>query len=92
MQSGVRRSRTGEGAVTISSEEFVKLVDDNEQDMIEHLVVDSSLRPGREVRRVNVDLPTWMIDLLDVEAARVGVTRPSVIKMWLADRLDRTEN
>lgn len=78
--------------MTISSEEFDKLVDDNEQDIIEHLDLDSARRPGRDVRRVNVDLPTWMIDSLDVEAARVGVTRQSVIKMWLADRLDRTEN
>lgn len=78
--------------MTISSEEFDKLVDDNEQDIIEHLDLDSARRPGRNVRRVNVDLPTWMVDSLDVEAARVGVTRQSVIKMWLADRLDRTEN
>jgi len=78
--------------MTISSEEFDKLVDDNQQDIIEHLDLDSARRPGRDVRRVNVDLPTWMIDSLDVEAARVGVTRQSIIKMWLADRLDRTEN
>jgi hypothetical protein len=78
--------------MTISSEEFDKLVDDNEQDIIEHLDLASARRPGRDVRRVNVDLPTWMIDSLDVEAARVGVTRQSIIKMWLADRLDRTEN
>lgn len=78
--------------MTISSEEFDKLVDDNEHDIIEHLDLDSARRPGRDVRRVNVDLPTWMIDSLDVEAARVGVTRQSIIKMWLADRLDRTEN
>ncbi|HEY7822353.1 MAG TPA: CopG family transcriptional regulator, partial [Acidimicrobiia bacterium] len=73
----------------MSSEEFDKLVDDNEHDIIEHLDLDSARRPGRDVRRVNVDLPTWMIDSLDVEAARVGVTRQSIIKMWLADRLDR---
>ncbi len=75
--------------MTISSEDFDKLVDDNEQDIIEHLDLNSARRPGRDVRRVNVDLPTWMIDSLDVEAARVGVTRQSIIKMWLADRIDR---
>lgn len=75
--------------MTISSEEFDKLVDDNEQDIIEHLDLDSARRPGRDVRRVNVDLPTWMIESLDVEAARVGVTRQSIIKMWLADTIDR---
>lgn len=75
--------------MTISSEEFDKLVDENKQDVIEHLDLGSARRPGRDVRRVNVDLPTWMIESLDVEAARVGVTRQSIIKMWLADRIDR---
>lgn len=75
--------------MTISSEEFDKLVDENEQDIIEHLDLDSAIRPGRDVRRVNVDIPTWMIDSLDAEATRVGVTRQSIIKMWIAERLDQ---
>ncbi len=75
--------------MTISSEEFDKLVDDNEQDVIEHLDLDSARRPGRDVRRVNVDIPSWMIDSLDAEATRVGVTRQSIIKMWIAERLDQ---
>ena len=47
-------------------------------------------RPGQEQRRVNVDFPTWMIESLDREAGRLGVTRQSVIKMWLAERLERS--
>jgi hypothetical protein len=39
---------------------------------------------------VNVDFPTRMIDRLDREAARLSVTRQSIIKTWLAERLDRT--
>jgi hypothetical protein len=39
-------------------------------------------------RRVNVDFPTWMIDSLDREASKLGVTRQSVIKVWLAERLE----
>ena len=46
-------------------------------------------RPNQEQRRVNVDFPTWMIDSLDKEAARLGVTRQSIIKVWLAERLER---
>ncbi len=46
-------------------------------------------RPGREVRRVNVDFPVWMIASLDAEAARLGITRQAVIKMWIGERLDR---
>ncbi len=47
-------------------------------------------RPNQEQRRVNVDFPTWMIDSLDKEAARLGVTRQSIIKVWLAERLEHT--
>jgi hypothetical protein len=45
-------------------------------------------RPNQEQKRVNVDFPTWMIDSLDKEAARLGVTRQSIIKVWLAERLE----
>ena len=45
-------------------------------------------RPTQEHRRVNVDFPTWMITSLDNEAARLGVTRQSIIKVWLAERLE----
>ena len=45
-------------------------------------------RPNREQRRVNVDFPTWMIESLDHEASRLGVTRQSIIKVWLAERLE----
>ena len=45
-------------------------------------------RPGQQIRRVNVDFPEWMIGSLDREAKRLGVTRQSIIKIWIADRLD----
>lgn len=46
-------------------------------------------RPLQEQRRVNVDFPTWMIERLDKEARRVGVTRQSIIKIWLSERLEQ---
>ena len=46
-------------------------------------------RPKQEQRRVNVDSPTWMIEMLDKEAGRIGVTRQSIIKVWLAERLEQ---
>ena len=42
----------------------------------------------QEQKRVNVDFPTWMIDSLDREARKLGVTRQSIIKVWLAERLE----
>ena len=47
-------------------------------------------RPLQEQKRVNVDFPTWMIESLDREASRLGVTRQSIIKVWLAERLEQT--
>jgi hypothetical protein len=51
---------------------------------------DRARRPGLEQKRVNVDFPVWMIESLDREARRRGVTRQSIIKMWLADKLKET--
>ena len=47
-----------------------------------------ALRPNLEARRVNVDFPNWMVASLDHEARRLGVTRQSLIKLWLADKLE----
>jgi hypothetical protein len=44
-------------------------------------------RVGIDAKRVNVDFPAWMVDSLDREARRLGVTRQSLIKLWLADKL-----
>ena len=45
-------------------------------------------RPNLEARRVNVDFPAWMVESLDREARKRGVTRQSLIKLWLADKLE----
>jgi hypothetical protein len=42
-------------------------------------------------KRVNVDFPVWMVEALDAESRRLGVTRQSLIKLWLAERLDQIE-
>ena len=47
-------------------------------------------RIKQEPKRVNVDFPIWMIEELDKEAKRLGVTRQSIIKVWLAERLERS--
>jgi len=71
----------------IKAEEFDKKFDDGE-DVSEYLDLDIALRPGQEQKRVNVDFPVWMIQSLDKEARRLGVTRQSVIKVWIAERLE----
>ena len=62
---------------------------DRGEDLTAHLDFSKARRPGEEPRRVNVDFPTWMIDSLDREATRLGVTRQSIIKVWIADRLEK---
>lgn len=62
---------------------------DSGKDIAEGLDLSKARRPLQEQRRVNVDFPTWMIQSLDREASRIGVTRQSIIKIWLAERLER---
>jgi hypothetical protein len=72
----------------MKAEEFDKMFDDGE-DITQLLDLSSSERPNQEQKRVNVDFPIWMVNQLDMEARRIGVTRQSIIKMWLAERLER---
>ena len=57
-------------------------------DIIASLDLSKAKRVQQGQKRVNVDFPTWMIDSLDREASKLGVTRQSVIKVWLAERLE----
>lgn len=70
----------------IKADEFDQKFD-NSEDISEFLDLDKSERPGTKNRRVNVDFPTWMIQSLDREARKLGVTRQSIIKIWIAERL-----
>jgi hypothetical protein len=45
----------------------------------------NATRPGREVQRVNVDFPVDLLDAIDREAKRIGVSRQAFIKLRLAD-------
>ncbi|MFC0082244.1 type II toxin-antitoxin system BrnA family antitoxin [Aciditerrimonas ferrireducens] len=70
----------------MSTEEFDERFDADE-DVTPVLDLPAARRPGLEQRRVNVDFPAWMVEKLDREAKRLGVTRQSVIKVWIAERL-----
>jgi len=60
-------------------------------DMTPYLDLSKTTRPGLEQKRVNVDFPQWVIDALDRHADRMGVTRQSVIKVWIAERLNQED-
>ena len=59
------------------------------EDVTAELDLSAASRPLQQARRVNVDFPSWMVESLDREAKRLGVTRQSVIKIWIAERLER---
>ena len=80
----------------ISAGEFDAMADAGE-DISAHLDLSTArvFAPGEErldltIRKVNIDIPQWMVDSLDRTASRIGVTRQSVIKTWLADRLEKS--
>ncbi|MHB8771094.1 MAG: type II toxin-antitoxin system BrnA family antitoxin [Syntrophales bacterium] len=64
---------------------------DEGKDISRHLDMTKAKRPAREQKRVNVDFPVWMIQLMDKEAKRLGVPRQSLIKVWVAERLDKAD-
>ena len=73
----------------MKAKKFEQQFDDG-VDVTASLDLSKAKRVLQEQRRVNVDFPTWMIDSLDREASKLGVTRQSVIKVWLAERLEAT--
>jgi hypothetical protein len=71
---------------SISTEQFDSRFDKGE-DVTEYLEVGMAERPGLKQRRVSVDFPVWMVQELDREASRLGITRQSVIKYWISEKL-----
>jgi biotin operon repressor len=60
---------------------------DSGGDISKFLIMSRARRTNETPRRVNVDFPAWMIHSLDKEASRLGVTRQSIIKIWISERL-----
>ncbi len=75
--------------IKITADNLEEMFDAGE-DVTEYFDFDgATVVEGRaETKRVNVDMPIWMVEALDREARRVGIGRQAVIKMWLAERLD----
>lgn len=71
----------------MKAEDFDKKFDQNKKDIIDDLDLSTARRANQEQKRINVDFPAWVVESLDREAARIGVTRQSIIKVWLVERL-----
>ena len=72
----------------MKAKNFDKKFNDGEN-ISKYLNMAKAKRPKQEQKRVNVDFPLWMIHYLDKEAKRLGVPRQSIIKVWVADRLEK---
>jgi hypothetical protein len=71
----------------MKAEDFDKKFVEGQEDIVDHLDLSSARRVNQEQKRINVDFPSWVVESLDREAARIGVTRQSIIKVWLVERL-----
>jgi len=72
----------------MKAKDFDKKFNDG-QSIIDDLDLSKARRPEHEQKRVNVDFPIWMIQSLDKEAQRLGVPRQSLIKLWIAEKLEK---
>jgi hypothetical protein len=72
----------------MKAREFDKKFDEG-GDISQYIDISRAKRPEQKQKRVNVDFPLWMIHLLDKEARRLGVARQSIIKLWIAERLEK---
>ncbi len=75
----------------MEASEFDKKFDDGVEDIMGDLGMSTATRPRLKPRRANVDLPVWMVEALDHETMRLGVPRQSIIKVWIAERLEKTQ-
>lgn len=72
----------------MKAKDFDKKFDDGKENIIDDLDLSTARRVKQEQKRINVDFPSWVVESLDREAQRIGVTRQSIIKVWLVERLN----
>lgn len=83
----VRRSRDEEiDCMKTKASDFDQKFDNGET-IVEYLDLSQARRPAEEQRRINMEMPVWMLSAPDREAKRIGISRQAIIKMWLAERL-----
>ena len=75
----------------MKAKNFDQKFDADKKDVIAGLDLSTAVRPNQNQKRVNIDFPVWMIASLDREARRIGVTRQSIIRFWLAEKVEMLE-
>ena len=59
----------------MKAKDFDMKFDQGKEDVVEDLDLSTRRRVNQEYKRINVDFRSWVVDSLDREAARIGVTR-----------------
>lgn len=67
---------------SLPADELDRLFDSGE-DISEYLDRESTRPLNAEIKRINVDMPAWMVSALDDEATRLNISRQAVIKTML---------
>lgn len=58
-----------------------------EEDLTGFLNIEEMTKPGLKPRRVSVDFPEWMVQELDKAAQKLGITRQSLIRVYISEKL-----
>ena len=73
----------------IAAKEFDEIFDKGEEDILQYADLSTLRKINEKPQRVNVDFPSWVVNRLDRESKRLGVSRQALVKMWIAERLEK---
>lgn len=73
----------------ITAKEFDEIFDKGEEDILQYADLSSIRKINQEPQRVNIDFPRWVVNRLDRESQRLGVSRQALVKLWIAERLEK---
>jgi hypothetical protein len=73
----------------ISAEEFDRIFDEGEEDILQYCDPSTVHHPEPETRYLNIEFPLELFSKLDRTAQSIGVPVMSLIKVWLAERVEQ---
>lgn len=76
----------------MKAKEFDKMFDEGKEDILQYAELSTATRPNLEQKKINIDMPVWMINNLDKEAKRLGISRQSLLKTWVAEKIEQRKD
>lgn len=74
-----------------SDEELDRIFEAGDESILDYADMTTLRKPNRErdvMKAMSIQLPSWLVDTLDREAGRMGISRQDVLKVWLVERAD----